>query len=56
MTNLVDMPIAFKKSKSLYSKTFEIQTLKLSNLLMRDGKRDLVLKALTFVLGNLSQN
>ena len=54
MMNLVDMPISLKKSRSLYVKTFEIQTLKLSNLLMRDGKRGLILKALTFVLDNLS--
>lgn len=54
MMNLVDMPISLKKSKSLYIKTFEIQTLKLSNLLMRNGKRGLVLKALTFVIDNLS--
>jgi hypothetical protein len=54
MTSLVDMPISLKKSKSLYVKTFEIQSLKLSNLLMRDGKRGLVIKALTKVLNMLS--
>jgi len=54
MTSLVDMPISLKKSKSLYVKTFEIQSLKLSNLLMRSGKRGLILKTLTKVLSDLS--
>lgn len=54
MVSLIDMPIALKKSKSLYVKTFEIQSLKLSNLLMRSGKRGLILKTLTQVINNLS--
>lgn len=54
MVSLVDMPISLKKSKSLYVKTFEIQSLKLSNLLMRSGKRGLILKTLTQVLNSLS--
>jgi hypothetical protein len=52
--SLVDMPISLKKSKSLYVKTFEIQSLKLSNLLMRSGKRGLILNTLTKVLNTLS--
>ena len=54
MMSLVDMPISLKKSKSLYVKTFEIQSLKLSNLLMRSGKRGLILNTLTKVLNTLS--
>jgi len=54
MVSLVDMPISLKKSKSLYVKTFEIQSLKLSNLLMRSGKRGLILKTLTQVISSLS--
>ena len=54
MMSLVDMPISLKKSKSLYVKTFEIQSLKLSNLLMRSGKRGLILNTLAKVLGTLS--
>lgn len=37
--NLIDMPICFKKSKSLYSKTFELPLLKFVNLIMRKGYR-----------------
>ena len=54
MTSSVDMPISLKKSKSLYVKTFEIQSLKLSNLLMRDGKRGLIIKTLTQALNTLT--
>lgn len=45
--NLVDMPLCFKKSKSLYSKTFELPLLKFINLIMRRGFREKVLKSLT---------
>ena len=43
-TNLIDMPICFKKSKSLYSKTFELPLLKFTNLIMRGGAREQVIK------------
>jgi len=46
-TNLIDMPICFKKSKSLYSKTFELPLLKFTNLIMRGGAREQVIKNIT---------
>jgi hypothetical protein len=45
--NMIDMPVCFKKSKSLYSKTFEIPLLKLSNILMRAGLRGNTIKTVT---------
>ena len=45
--NLVDMPICFKKSKSLYNTTFEIPLFKFLNLLMRRGQRTQTLKFVT---------
>jgi hypothetical protein len=47
MVNMIDMPVCFKKSKSLYSKTFEIPLLKLSNILMRAGLRGKTIKTVT---------
>jgi hypothetical protein len=41
------MPICFKKSKSLYSKTFELPLLKFTNLIMRGGLREQVMKNMT---------
>ena len=46
-SNMVDLPTCFKKSKSLYSKTFEIPLLKFVNLIMRHGLRERALKATT---------
>jgi len=46
-TNLIDMPICFKKSKSLYNTTFEIPLFKFLNLLMRRGQRTQSLKFVT---------
>ena len=47
MVNMIDMPVCFKKSKSLYSKTFEIQTLKFTNMIMRAGLRAKAVKDVT---------
>jgi hypothetical protein len=47
MINMVDMPVCFKKSKSLYSKTFEIHTLKFTNMIMRAGLRGKAVKGVT---------
>jgi len=47
ISNMVDMPICFKKSKSLYSKTFELPLFKFINLIMRNGLRERALKAVT---------
>lgn len=41
------MPICFKKSKSLYAKTFELPLLKFTNLIMRGGSREQVIKNIT---------
>lgn len=46
-SNMVDMPVCFKKSKSLYSKTFELPLLKFTNMLMRAGKRGQTVKHVT---------
>ena len=46
--NLVDMPVCFKKSKSLYSKTFEVPLFKFTNIIMRHGKREQVIKNVTY--------
>jgi len=47
MASMVDMPVCFKKSKSLYTKTFEIPLLKFSNILMREGLRGKAMAAVT---------
>lgn len=46
--NLIDMPLCFKKSKSLYTKTFELPLFKFTNLIMRQGKRAQTLKYITW--------
>jgi hypothetical protein len=38
--NMIDVPICFKKSKSLKTKNFESVFLKFSNLIMRAGKKE----------------
>jgi hypothetical protein len=46
INNLIDVPICFKKSKSLKNKNFEIFFLKFSNLVMRDGMREKTIRVL----------
>ena len=46
------MPICFKKSKSLYSKTFELPLLKFVNLLMRKGYRTKMIRYATLSFAN----
>ncbi len=55
ITNMVDMPICFKKSKSLYTKTFELPLLKFINLIMRRGLREKTLRDITFTFYNFFQ-
>lgn len=55
ITNMVDIPICFKKSKSLYSKTFELPLLKFVNLIMRKGLREKTLRNITFTFFNFFQ-
>ena len=50
--NLVDMPLCFKKSKSLYTKTFELTLLKFINLIMRRGLREKTLRSITITFYN----
>lgn len=52
ITNMVDMPICFKKSKSLYTKTFELTLLKFINLIMRRGLREKTLRSITITFYN----
>jgi hypothetical protein len=42
--NMIDVPVCFKKSKSLRYKSFELPLLKFVNLLMRQGKKEKVTK------------
>lgn len=42
--NMIDVPICFKKSKSLKRKNFELNLLKFVNLLMRQGKKEKTIK------------
>lgn len=44
---MVDMPLCFQKSKSLFSKTFEIPLLKLINMVMRHGLKNQTIKNIT---------
>ena len=46
-SQLVDVPICFQKSKSLYTPTFEIPLVKMSNMIMRSGLRGQVIRQLT---------
>jgi len=46
-SQLVDVPICFQKSKSLYTPTFEIPLIKMSNMIMRSGLRGQVMKQVT---------
>jgi len=52
INTMVDMPLCFKKSKSLFNQTFEIPTLRFINFLMRHGKRQLVVGRITLALNN----
>jgi hypothetical protein len=51
----VDVPICFKKSRSLYMTSFEIPIIKFNNMLMRSGKKNQSLKILTQSLLNIDQ-
>lgn len=44
--NMIDVPICFKKTKSVKFKNFELPALKFTNLLMRKGKKEKMLKLL----------
>lgn len=40
VTNMIDVPVCFKKSNSLRTKNFELPLLKFTNFLMKKGKRE----------------
>lgn len=44
INNLIDVPICFKKSKSLKKKNFELPVLKFCNFLMKQGKKEKIFK------------
>jgi hypothetical protein len=46
INNSIDTPVCFKKIKSLQRKNFELSLLKFANFLMKDGKREQILKIL----------
>lgn len=48
INNFIDVPICFKKSKSLKNKNFELFFLKFSNLVMRQGKKEKTFRAILF--------
>ena len=50
---MVDMPLCFQKSKSLFSRTFELPFLKMTNMVMRAGKMAKVLKYLSWSFANV---
>jgi len=50
INTMVDTPLCFRKSKSIFYKTFEIPTLRFINFLMRHGQKELALKAVTIAL------
>jgi ribosomal protein S7 len=43
---MIDVPICFKKTKSIKFKNFELPLLKFTNLLMRKGKKEKMIKTL----------
>jgi len=43
INNMIDVPICFKKSKSLTTKNFELPLLKFSNFLMKKGKKEKII-------------
>lgn len=44
INNMIDVPICFKKSKSLNTKNFELPLLKFSNFLMKKGKKEKIIR------------
>lgn len=46
VNSMVDVPVCFKKSKSLHNRGFELPVLKFSNFLMRAGKREKIVRVL----------
>lgn len=57
INNMIDVPICFKKSKSLKSKNFELPLLKFSNFLMKKGKKEkinrIIFKTLQYFINDL---
>jgi hypothetical protein len=62
---MIDVPICFKKTKSLNTKNFELPLLKFSNFLMKKGKKEKIFRILfqtfrlffrDFFLNNNSNN
>ena len=56
LNNMLDVPVCFKKSHSLTRKNNQLPLLKFSNLLMRRGKREQMVKKLILTLGNFFLN
>lgn len=44
INNMIDVPICFRKSKSLKNKNFELFFIKFSNLMMRQGKKEKIVR------------
>jgi len=56
ISKMVDVPLCFQKSKSLYRKTFELPLLKFTNFLMRQGKREKTLKCFSSAFIDFTNN
>jgi len=52
LNNMLDVPVCFRKSRSLIRKNNQLPLLKFSNLLMRQGKREQIIKKLIVTLNN----
>lgn len=44
INNMIDVPVCFKKSSSLKTRNFELPLLKFSNFLMKQGKKEKIIK------------
>lgn len=56
VNNLIDVPICFKKSRSLYRSVFSSPIFKFSNYFMRCGRKEKSLKLMLKILKKLSKN
>lgn len=53
--NSIDIPVTFKKSKSLFTKNFKKPLLKFTNYLMQSGSREKIIKNVFFALAKIDK-
>ena len=60
INNMIDVPVCFKKSSSLKTRNFELPILKFSNFLMKQGKKEKIIKLIftsfRFFFQNIKSN